>query len=65
MSKVCERAAHSQFVNFLARHEKVSKMQSGNRRFHSPETDLLYFTDGILKNMDDKHVSVIVLLDMS
>ena len=29
------------------------------------ETALLYFTDEILKNMDDKKVSVIVLLDMS
>ena len=29
------------------------------------ETALLYFTDEILKNMDDKNVSVIVLLDMS
>ena len=29
------------------------------------ETALLYFTDEILKNMDNKKVSVIVLLDMS
>ena len=29
------------------------------------KTALLYFTDKILKNMDDKRVSVIILLDMS
>ena len=40
LSKVCERAAHSEFVNFPDHNEKVSKMQSGNRRFHSTETDL-------------------------
>ena len=65
MSKVCERAAHSQFVNFLDQNGKISKLQNGNRKLHSTETALLYFTDEILKNMDDKKVSVIVLLDMS
>ena len=64
-AKVYERAAHSQFVHFLDHNEKISKLQSGNRRLHSTETALLYFTDDILKNMDDKLVSVIVLLDMS
>ena len=64
-AKVYERAAHSQFVHLLDHNEKISKLQSGNRRLHSTETALLYFTDDILKNMDDKLVSVIVLLDMS
>ena len=32
MSKVYEREAHSQFVNFLDQTEKNSKLQSGNRR---------------------------------
>ena len=65
MSKVCERAAHSQFANFLEQNENIAKLQNGNRKLHSTETALLYFTDEILKNMDDKTVSVIVLLDMS
>ena len=45
--------------------KKNAKVQNGNRKLHSTETALLYFTDEILKNMDDKNVSVIVLLDMS
>ena len=65
MCKVCERAAHSQFVNFLDQNEKIAKLQNGNRKLHSTETALLYFTDEILKNVDDKKISVIVLLDMS
>ena len=65
MSKVCERAAQSQFANFLEQNENIAKLQNGNRKLHSTETALLYFTDEILKNMDDKKVSVIVLLDMS
>lgn len=54
-----------QFANFLDQNEKTAKLQNGNRKLHSTETALLYFTDEILKNMDDKKVSVIVLLDMS
>ena len=40
-------------------------MQSGNRKLHSTESSLLYFTDELLNNMDHKKMSVIVLLDMS
>ena len=65
MSKVYERAAFSQFVNVLDQNDKVSKLQNGNRKLNSTETALLYFTDEILKNMDDKKVTVIVLPDMS
>ncbi|PFX25065.1 RNA-directed DNA polymerase from mobile element jockey [Stylophora pistillata] len=65
MSKVCEKAADLQFVNFLDQNGKIAKLQNGNRKLHSTETALLYYTDEILKNMDDEKVSVIVLLDMS
>ena len=54
-----------QFANFLDQNEKIAKLQNRNRKLHSTETALLYFIDEILKNMDDKKVSVIVLLDMS
>ena len=66
MSKVCKRAAHSQFVNILDQTGKIAKLRNGNRKLHSTETvtPLLYFTDEILKNMVYKKVSVIVL-DMS
>ena len=65
MSKVCERYAHSQLMNFLDTNGIISQSQSGNRKFHSTETALLHFTDESLKNMDDKKMSMIVLLDMS
>ena len=39
--------------------------QSGNRKFHSTESALLYFTDELLNNMDHRKMSVIVFLDMS
>ena len=64
-SKVCERAAHSQLVRFLQDHSIIHPFQSGNRKSHSTESALIYFTDEILKNMDGKHISVVVLLDMT
>ena len=63
--KVCERAAHSQFTNFLDSNNVIRHLQSGNRKLHSTESALLHFTDELLNNMDQKKISVIVLLDMS
>ena len=60
-----ERLAHGQFVEYLTTNCKLAKTQSGNRKFHSTETALLHVTDEWLKAMDDKKVSVVVLLDMS
>ena len=65
MSKVCERAAHTQFTEILAKNSKISGLQSGRRKFHSTETALLHYTDQLLKNMNEKRISVVVLLDMS
>ena len=68
MSKVCERAAHTQFMDFLDKNSKIFGLQSGNRKIHSTETALLHYTGQLLKNMDDmdeKRISVVVLLDMS
>ena len=65
MSKVCERAAHAQFMDFLDENSKISGLQSGNRKFHSTETALLHYTDQLLKNMDEKCISVVVLFDIS
>ena len=65
MSKVCERVAHTQFMNFLNMNGKIAGLQSGNRKWHSTETALLHYTDKLLKNMDEKQISIVVLLDMS
>ena len=57
LSKVCERAAHLLFTNFLDSNNVIHHLQSGNRKLH--------FTDIFLNNVDQKRISVIVLLDMS
>ena len=63
LSKVSERLVHRQFVDFLSANKKLAKTQSGNHKLHSTETALLCVTDDLLRAMDDKKVSVIVLLD--
>ena len=65
LSKVCERAAHLQLTNFLHSNNVIHHRQSGNRKLHSTEAALLHFTDELLNNMDQKKISVIVLLDIS
>ena len=65
LSKVCERAAHLQLTNFLHSNNVIHHRQSGNRKLHSTEAALLHFTDELRNNMDQKKISVIVLLDIS
>ena len=62
---MCERAAHSQLVNFLSSNDTIHHLQSGNIKFHSTESALLHFTDELLNNMDQRKISVIILLDLS
>ena len=46
-----------QFTNFLDSNNVIHHLQIGNRKLH--------FTDILLNNVDQKKISVIVLLDMS
>ena len=65
LSKIGERLAHEQFATFLDDNNKLSHLQSGNRKYHSTETALLCVTDELLKAMDEKKISILVLMDMS
>ena len=40
-------------------------LQSGYRKFHPTETALLHYTKQLLKDMNEKRISVVVPLDMS
>ena len=65
LSKVRESLAHRQFIKFLDDNNKLSPFQSGNRKHRSTETALLSATDDLLKAMDEKKISILVLMDMS
>ena len=51
LSKVSERLAHRQLVDYLTKKKKLAKSQSGNRTLHSTETALLCVTDNLLLAM--------------
>ena len=64
-SKICERLVLNQLTDYLVRHKRLSKHQSGNKKFHSTETLNIFITDAILENMDNKHLTALLLLDLS
>ena len=65
LSKVSERLAQRQFVDYITTNKKLSENQNGNRKCHSTETALLHVTDDFLMAIDKSKVFVVVLLDMS
>ena len=65
VSKITERLVQGQLMEYPIKNNKLAVHQSGNRKLHSTETALLYVTDQLLQAMDDKKVSIMVLLDMS
>ena len=52
-------------MKFLTTNDKLSLYQSGNRKMHSTETALINVSDNLLKAIDEKSASLLVLLDMS
>ena len=50
---------------YLLFHNRLAVNQSGNKQWHSTETSLIKTTDVILKAIDDKKLTAVVLLDMS
>ena len=65
LSKICERVAHNQFTSYLLQKERLTKYQSGNKKWHSAETSVIQTTDAILNAMDKKKLTAVVFLDMS
>ena len=65
LSKVCERVAYNQFVTYLTTKERLTKKQSGSKKWFSTDTSFIHTTDAFLKGIDDKKLTTYVLLDMS
>ena len=63
MSKICERLAHDQYNDFLCSEGKLSAHQNGNRKLDSTETALLKVADILPKAMDEKLVTIMVLIE--
>ena len=65
LSKILEKLFFNQVNDFLNRKNILEKHQSGFRRNHSTETALLKILNDIRWNLDNKKLTVLVLLDLS
>ena len=65
LSKLCEHIALNQLMPYLVENDRLSAHQSGNKKWHSSKTSLIYTSDHILTAIDQKKTSAVVLLDMS
>jgi hypothetical protein len=64
-SKICEKVVLIQFNSYLLRNNRLSSHQSGNKKHFSTETLNIFVNDAILKAMDNKMLTALVLLDLS
>ena len=65
LSKVCERVALDQFSSYITENQRSSPHQNRNRKPHSTETLNVFITDKVLEAIDKKHVTTLILLDLS
>ena len=65
ISKLSERASVHQFTEHLKVTERQSLLQSAYKPLHSTETALLKVKNDILMSMNQQHVILLVLLDLS
>lgn len=65
LSKVVERVVDQQLREHLSENKILPNVQSGFRAMHSCETALLHITDDILRGVDNKKITVLVLIDFS
>ena len=65
LSKVCERVVHNQFPSYVQSKNRLTKTQSGNKKWHSTETSVIETTDTILNAIDKKKLTAVVFLDLS
>ena len=65
VSKICEKTVAVQFSNHLRENCLIEPFQSGYRANHSTETALLRVFNDILRSIDQRKVTILVLLDLS
>ena len=60
-----EKAALQQLLVHCKKNAPLPKFQSGFRKYHSTETALLKVQNDIFMSMDNREVTLLVLLDLS
>ena len=65
LSKILEKNIYSQTISYLDNFNILPKNQSGFRKQHSTTTVLVNVVDDIMRSIDKKEVTALVLLDFS
>ena len=65
LSKVLEKIVANQLTEFLEKNRLIAESQHGFRPKLSTETALLKMSDRIYKNIDNRKISLLLLLDLS
>ena len=65
ISKILEKVVLTQLQKHLSENDLLEIRQSAYRKNHSTETALLSVVDGLLRNANDRLVSMLALLDLS
>ncbi len=63
ISKLPKHIIVDQFVRYLNAHSLAEPFQSGYKKNHSTETALIYVTNDILRNLENKQSVILILLD--
>ena len=61
--KILERIVHDQLQQHFVKYNLLAPQQSGFRKGHSTDTVLSYFSDYLLKHMDQGNLTGVVFLD--
>ena len=65
LSKVLERIVSAQLRIYLQRNDLFPQLQSAYRQSHSTETSILKITSDILLSLDQGHLCLLTMLDLS
>jgi len=65
LAKVLEKMVHDQMYDFVVEQSIINPLQSGFRKNHSTTTALVKVADDIRKSIDDRKLTLLVLLDLS
>ena len=65
ISKILEKIVSNQLIEYLENNDLLSHTQHGFRPHLSTETALLKITEAIYQNIDEKNISLLILLDLS
>ena len=65
LSKIFEKIVYKQMYSHFTENNLLTDKQSGYRKNHSTQDQLLYLTDNLYKSLDDGHNFTAVYLDIS